>query len=160
MVVAFARISDGSVWAAGGTRLLKINPSTLDTVTVTLPFTANSSWDAWHPGSITASTSENAIFIANNGTFTGGTTIYKYIVGAPSSLASPFITIASGDELYGAGIGYDASNNTLVVTTVQSGGTTHYSVNDLDIYNAGTGALITDLDYTGYWFPAIPVFHH
>jgi uncharacterized protein DUF5074 len=159
MVVAFARTSDGTVWAAGGTSLLRINPATLDTATLPLPFTANSSWDAWHPGSITASTSENAVFIANNGSFTGGTTIYKYIVGTPSSLSAPFITIASGDALYGAGIGYDASNNTLVVNTVQSGGTTHYSVNDLDIYNAGTGALIKDLGYTGYWFPATPVFH-
>jgi hypothetical protein len=159
MAVAFARTSDGTVWAAGGTRLLKIDPTTLDTATVALPFTANNSWAAWHPGSITASTSENAVFIANNGTLTGATTIYKYLVGTPSSLSTPFITIATGKELYGSGIGYDASNNHLVVTTVQSGFTTHFSVNDLDIYNAGTGALISDLGYTGYWFPAIPVFH-
>ena len=159
MVVGFTKTSDGTVWAAGGTSLLKIDPTTLDTATIALPFTVNSSWDAWHPGSITASTSENAVFIANNGTFTGGTTIYKYIVGTPSSVASPFITINSGDELYGSGIGYDASNNTLVVTTVQSGGLNNYSVNDLDIYNAGTGSLISDLNYSGFWFPAIAVFH-
>ena len=159
MTVAFARTSDGAVWCAGGTSLVRIDPVTLATTTVTLPFTANNTWFAWHPGSITASTSQNAVFIANNGTFSGGTTIYKYVVGTPSSLSTPFITIATGKELYGAGIGYDASNNTLVVTTVESGFTTHYSVNDLDIYNAGTGALISDLAYSGYWFPALPVFH-
>lgn len=86
MVVAFTKTSDGSVWAAGGSRLLKINPSTLDTVTVALPFTANSSWAAWHPGSITASTSENAVFIANNATFTGGTTII--LVPGPTGIPS------------------------------------------------------------------------
>jgi hypothetical protein len=160
MTVAFAKTSDGSVWAAGGTRLLKIDSSTLDTVTVALPFTVNNSWAAWHPGSITASTSENAVFIANNATETGATTIYKYIVGTPSSLSAPFININTGDELYGSGIGYDASNNTLVVTTVQSGFGSNFSVNDLDIYNAGTGALNSDLGYSGFWFPAIPVFHH
>ena len=160
MTVAFTRTSDGTVWAAGGTRLLKINPSTLDTATVALPFTVNNQWAAWHPGSITASTSENAVFIANNGTETGATAIYKYIVGTPSSLSTPFINIATGKETYGAGIAYDASADHLVVTTVKSGFGQNYSTNDLDIYNAGTGALISDLGYTGFWFPAIPVFHH
>jgi uncharacterized protein DUF5074 len=159
MTVAFARTTDGTVWAAGGTRLLSINASTLDTATVALPFTVNDQWAAWHPGSITASTAENAVFIGDNGTETGATAIYKYIVGTPSSLSTPFINIASGKETYGAGIGYDASANHLVVTTVKSGFGTNYSVNDLDIYNAGTGALITDLGYTGYYFPAILVFH-
>jgi hypothetical protein len=159
MTVAFARTTDGTVWAAGGTRLLSINASSLDTATVALPFPVNNQWAAWHPGSITASTAENAVFIANNGTETGATTIYKYVVGTPSSLSAPFINIAAGKETYGAGIGYDASANHLIVTTVKSGFGTNYSVNDLDIYNAGTGALISDLGYTGYYFPAVPVFH-
>jgi len=159
MAVAFARTSDGTVWAAGGTSLLKINPTTLDTATVHLPFTANNTWFAWHPGSITASTAENAVFIAANGTFSGGTAIYKYVVGTPSSLSAPFITIAGGKELYGAGIGYDPAFNQLIVTTVQSGFGTNYGVNDLVFYNAGTGALVSDLGYSGYYFPAIPVFH-
>ena len=159
MVVGFAKTSDGSVWCAGGTSLVKIDSSTLATTTVTLPFTANSSWAAWHPGSIAASTAQNAVFIVNNGTWQGGTTIYKYVVGSPSSLLAPFITIATGKETYGAGVGYDASSNRLVVTTVQSGGTTNYSVNDLVIYNAATGALISDLSYSGYWFPSLVVFH-
>ena len=160
MTVGFTKTTDGSVWAAGGTRLLKMDSSTLDTVTVALPFTVNNTWAAWHPGSITSSTSENAVFIANNGTETGATAIYKYIVGTPSSLSTPFINITSGKETYGSGIGYDASNNTLVVTTVQSGFGNNFSVNDLDVYNAGTGALNSDLGYSGFWFPAIPVFHH
>jgi len=159
VVVGFTKTTDGAVWCAGGTTLTRIDPSTLATTTVTLPFTANNSWAAWHPGSITASTSQNAIFIVNNGTSTGGTTIYKYVVGVPSSLSAPFITIASGNETYGSGVGYDASSDRLVVTTVQSGGTTHYSVNDLVIYNATTGAQISDLPYSGFWFPSIMVFH-
>ena len=68
VVVGFTKTTDGAVWCAGGTTLTRIDPSTLATTTVTLPFTANNSWAAWHPGSITASTSQNAIFIVNNGT--------------------------------------------------------------------------------------------
>jgi hypothetical protein len=159
IVVGFAKTTDGAVWCAGGTTLYRIDPATLNTTTVTLPFTANSPWLAWHPGSIVASTSQNAVFIVNNSTWQGGTTIYKYIVGTPSSLSSPFITIASGKETYGSCIGYDASNNTLVATTVEQGLTVHYSVNDLVIYDAATGSQLSDLPYDNYWFPSLPVFH-
>ncbi|OQP38676.1 hypothetical protein A4H97_18330 [Niastella yeongjuensis] len=159
IAVGFAKTADGAVWCAGGTSLVRIDPVTLTTTTVTLPFTANNSWGAWHPGSITASTTANEIFLANNATFAGATTIYKYVVGNSSSLSAPFITIASGKETYGSGVGYDASNNTVVVTTVEQGFTTHFSVNDLVIYNAATGSQISDLPYSGYWFPSIAVFH-
>jgi len=159
VAVGFTKTTDGAVWCAGGTTLTRIDPTTLATTTVTLPFTAYDSWAAWHPGSIVASTSQNAVFIVANGTWQGGTTIYKYVVGSPSSLSTPFVTIPSTRQTYGAGIGYDASNDHLVVTEVQAGGTTNYSVNDLVIYNATTGALISDLPYNGYWFPTIMVFH-
>jgi len=159
MVVGFTKTTDGAVWCAGGTSLVRIDPVTLTTTTVTLPFTANSSWAAWHPGSITASTTQNAVFIVANTTWQGGTTIYKYVVGNPGSLSSPFINIAAGKETYGSGVGYDHSNNTLVVTTVEQGLTTHYAVNDLVIYDATTGSQISDLPYNGYWFPSIAVFH-
>lgn len=159
MVVGFTKTSDGAVWCAGGTSLVRIDPTTLNTTTVTLPFTANSSWGAWHPGSIAASTTANEVFIVANATFSGGTAIYKYVVGNPSSLTSPFITIASGKETYGSGIGYDASNNTVVVTTVEQGFTTHFAVNDLVIYDAASGSQLSDLAYNGYWFPSLPVFH-
>jgi hypothetical protein len=159
MLVAFAKTPDGSVWAAGGTSLVKINSTTLATTTITVPFTVYGSWDAWHPGSITASTTENAVFFAKNNTWYGGTTIYKYIDGNAASLNAPFVTLAAGKELYGSGVAYNASNNQLVVNTVQSGFGVNYSTNDLDFYNAGTGALVTDLPFTGYYFPAIVVFH-
>jgi hypothetical protein len=159
MLVAFAKTPDGSVWAAGGTSLVKINPATLAVTTITVPFTVYGSWVAWHPGSITASTTQNAIFFAKNGTWNGGTTIYKYIDGNAASLNAPFITIATGKELYGSGVAYNASNNQLVVNTVKSGFGTNYSVNDLDFYDTTSGALISDLPFSGYYFPAVVVFH-
>lgn len=158
MVVAFTKTPDGSVWAAGGTSLIKINPSTLAVTTITLPFTANGTWFAWHPGSITASTQNNTVYIANNGTFSGGTTIYRYIDGNAASLTSPFITIPAGKELYGSGVGYVPQTNQLAITTVKSGFGTNYGVNDLYFYDLN-GTQVGDLQYSGYYFPAIPVFH-
>lgn len=159
MLVAFAKTPDGSVWAAGGTSLVKINPSTLAVTTITVPFTVNGSWAAWHPGSITASTTSNTIYLAQNNTWYGGTNIYRYIDGNTASLSTPFITLPAGKELYGSGVAYNPSTGQLVVNTVQSGFGTNYSVNDLDFYNSSTGALISDLPFSGFYFPATVVFH-
>ncbi|WP_426667738.1 DUF5074 domain-containing protein [Mucilaginibacter sp. McL0603] len=159
MLVAFAKTPDGSVWTAGGTSLIKINSTTLATTTVAVPFTVFGSWAAWHPGSITASSTENAIFLADNNTWFGGTTIYKYIDGNAASLNTPFITLATGKELYGSGLGYNPALSQLVVNTVKSGFGTNYSTNDLDFYNATTGALIKDVPFSGYYFPATYAFH-
>lgn len=159
MLVGFAVTPDGSVWVAGGKSLNKINPADLSMTTITLPFTAYGSWAAWHPGSITASTKENTVFIAANKSFSGGTTIYKYTDGNAASLTSPLVTIATGKELYGKGVAYNASTNQLVVNTVESGFTTHFAANDLDFYDVSNGSLIKDIPFTGYYFPATIVFH-
>jgi hypothetical protein len=116
-------------------------------------------WAAWHPGSITPSTTENAIFLADNNTWYGGTTIYKYIDGNAASLNAPFITLAAGKELYGSGLGYNPGLSQLVVNTVKSGFGTNYSTNDLDFYNATTGALVKDVPFSGYYLPATYAFH-
>jgi hypothetical protein len=159
MLVAFTKSKDGAVWAAGGTQLVRIDPATLAVQTVTVPFQIYGSWAAWHPGSITASTTENVIFIARNGTFSGGTQIYKYTAANSASFTTPFITIPTGRELYGSGIGYSVGHDQLIVCTVHSGFTTNYSFNDLVIYNAATGVQVKDIAYNGYYFPSIAVFH-
>lgn len=159
LTVGFAKTPDGSIWAAGGTSLVKINSTSLAVTTVTLPFTVNDSWGAWHPGSITASTKENSIFIAKNDIYSGANTIYKYTDGNAASLTSPFITTATGKITYGAGIAYNAFTNQLVVTTIEAGYGTHDSVNDLDFYDPTTGALIKDIGYNGFFYPATPVFN-
>lgn len=159
MEVGFARSKDGAIWAAGGTQLVRIDPATLAVQSIAVPFTVNGSWGAWHPGSITASTTENAIFLAKNGPYSGGTEIYKYTAGNNASFTTPFITIPAGKELYGAGLGYNTKLNQLIITTVKSGYGTNYSVNDLYFYDASSGAQSKDISYTGYYFPATPVFH-
>jgi len=157
--VAFARSKDGAIWAAGGNQLVRIDPATLDVQNITVPFTVNGSWGAWHPGSIAASTTENTIFLAKNGPYSGGTEIYKYTPGNSTSFTTPFITVPAGKELYGAGLAFNAKLNQLVVSTVKSGYGINYSVNDLFFYDASSGSQTKDIPYTGYYFPATFVFH-
>ncbi|RFZ94317.1 DUF5074 domain-containing protein [Mucilaginibacter conchicola] len=159
VVVGFAVTPDGSVWAGGDTKLEKINPTSLEVTDVTVPFTINGSWGAWHPGSITASTRENTVFIANNGPYGGGTTIYKYVDGNAASVANAFITVNENNELYGKGLAYNSTTNLLMVNTVESGYGTHFAANTLLSYHAGTGAKTGSIAFTGYYFPATYAFH-
>ena len=159
ITVGFAKAMDGSIWAAGDSDLIRIDPASLDTSEVALPFEINGTLGFWHPGSMTASTTENAVFIGYNTYYGGATTIYKYSIGNAVSVSAPWLNVPAGKEIYGSGIAYDKSRNQLILTTVQSGYGANYANNDLDMYDAGTKAIARDLSYIGYFFPALPVFH-
>lgn len=169
ITVGFAVTTDGAIWAAGSaldsvgnitdSLLVKIDPATLDTSNVRLPFDVNGTFGFWHSGSIVASKKENAVFLAYNVPYEDGTTIYKYNVGDPASIATPFITISFDHELYGQGIGYDAAHNQLIATTIQSGFGNNSAYNDLDFYDGTVRMPLRDIPYKGYYFPAKLVFH-
>lgn len=155
--LCFAKGKDGAVYAANTDSLLRIDPTTLARTAIKLPFTTPSPWGAWRHSAITASTVDSAIFIVKNNGFTGGTTLYRYVIGNAASLTTPFITLPTGQYFYGAGAAYDAHNNTLVLTTINGAYTG--SVNTVLRYNASTGALINSNVYNGWYFPAMPFFH-
>jgi len=155
--LCFAQGTDGAVYAANTDSLIRIDATTLARSAVKLPFSTPSPWGAWRHSAITASTVDNAIFIVKNNGFAGGTTLYRYVIGNPSSLTTPFITLPAGQYFYGAGAAYDKSNNTLVITTLNGAYTG--DINTVLRYNASTGALINSTVYNGWYFPAMPVFH-
>lgn len=156
MVLGFAETEDGSIWVAGGTELLKINPATLETEEIALGFQVYGSWGAWHPASISAS--DNHVFIAKNAFFSGGNEIYKYD-GKHTSLEEPFISLPESEILYGAGLGYNPVTGQLLVNTVRKGFGENFSYNNLYFYDPETGGLRKSESFSGYYFPAVPVFH-
>lgn len=155
----FAKTSDGSIWASGGTKLVKIHPTTLDTTVVTLPFTVGNTWGAWNDGTMTAASNGNTVYLAKTQSWgAGGNQIYRYIQGNPSSLSSVFITLPAGKEFYGSGVRYNASRNEITVTAVQSGFGQNYKFNSLYFYNT-SGILIKTVNYTHFYFPASMIFN-
>lgn len=156
-IVGFTRTIDGAVWAAGGQKLFKINPVDLTVETINVSFPIYGSWAAWHPGSISASTKENAVFFARNATWYGGKEVYKYIPGNAASLQTPFITLPAGKELYGSGVAYNQKLDKVILNTVQSGFGQNYKYNNMYIHNANTGALNETYTYEGFYFPSILV---
>jgi hypothetical protein len=155
--VGFAVTPDGAVYSAGDSDLVRIDPSTLDTTMVALPFPVINTQGYWQPGCITASTTSNTVFVgAYNPTLYAGTGIYQYVYGNPLSVTNPFINIATGKMLYAAGMGFDPIKQNLVVTTIPQN---YGPNNDLDFYSPTSAVLSDDVSYTGYFYPAIPVFH-
>jgi hypothetical protein len=155
MVVGFARTPDGAIWAAGNKLLVRIDPATLAVQNISLPFDLYDTWGAWHTGSITASTTENAVFFAKNGLYDSGTEIYKYTSGTSVS-STPFITVPTGKMLYGAGLAYNTKLNQLVVNAVNAD---YSNGTDLYFYNATSGAIIKVVASAKSYYPAMPVFH-
>ncbi len=153
--VGFAVTPDGAVWAAGSTDLVRIDPSTLDTTMIPLPFTVYSSSGFWHAGSLAASTTENSVFIAANGQYGQASAIYKYVSGNAASVQNPFITLAGNYTTYGNGIGFDPIKQNLVLLTLDGS----YANNELDFYNPSSASMSSTLSFSGYYFPTISVFH-
>ncbi|HWV66549.1 DUF5074 domain-containing protein [Chitinophaga sp.] len=158
--VGFTRTPDGTVWAARNNMLFAINANNLAIDTVTVPFPVYGSWGAWNAGMLSASTTENAVFIGKTNSWgAGGTEVYKYAVGNANSLNTPFVTIPAGREMYGTGVRYNPGNNTIVVTDVKSGYGDNYKNNTLYIYDASSGGLKKSVNYTGFFFTSMPLFN-
>lgn len=154
--LAFAAGKDGAVYATNADSLIRINPATLTRTAVKLGFTVPSPWGAWRHAGISASTQDSVIYIVRNVGFTGGTQLYRYVIGNAASLTTPFITLPSGQYFYGAGAAYNKEKNELVVTTIN--GSMTGSINRVLIYDATTTTLKKTLTYNGWFFPAMPVF--
>lgn len=158
VTMGFAQTPNGKVWYTGGKYLYQIDPQTLVKDSVDLKFTTYASWGAWHPSSIVASTKENAIYILKNGSFSGGSEVYKYVLGNNASIDAPLITNPAKQIFYGKGIGFDSKQNQIIIQTVQSGFGANFAINNLFFYDP-TGNLKKTIAYDGYYFPSVTVFN-
>ena len=152
---------DGSVWIGAGSRLVKVDPYTLDTEDITLPSGVEvpAPWFAWTANSFCASTTENALFWAKPGGWSGSNIIFKYIIGDETSLNEPFITIETGMELYGGGLRVHPVTNQVYATAKKSGWGDNSLTNTLYVFDGTTGDELSAHPMEPYyWFPALPVF--
>ncbi|RBL91417.1 DUF5074 domain-containing protein [Chitinophaga flava] len=163
----FARTKDGSIWVTGKDSLVKINPVSLAVDRVKLPFKTTNPWAflAWRSGSLTASASGDAVYIAEREAVevigeieVGGTRLYRYQPGNAASLSAPFLTLPAGQYFYGSAVRYNERRKELVVIalTDKFGGSND---NRWLMYDAVTANLKETVRYTGYYFPALPVFY-
>lgn len=178
-----AQSKDGNVWVAGEKGLNKIDPSTL-AVSATTAYPDGGaiygSWGAWNPGSLCASTQNNALYWTGGGSmWGGGKDVIKYDLN--TGKINKVYTLAMSDEgsqmvFYGAGLRVDPLTDNLILTVTHSGWGASYAYNwiyKLDnngnelTHIAVKGDNGTGASWSGnaetwgdkyFWFPAVPVF--
>ncbi|MCD7973856.1 MAG: DUF5074 domain-containing protein [Candidatus Azobacteroides sp.] len=171
-IVTLTRSKDGRVWAARNDAFVKINPYTLETETIAFPegVTIVASWPAWNAGSLCAGVRENVLYFTNQGNFGfNGETVRKYYIDSGEFDPSFFILPDQTDEegkilryrqtFYGAGVRVDPASENLIITTTETGGSSHYQKNWVHIVSGNSGELIDTKELDAYyWFPAMPFF--
>ncbi|MEG2528016.1 MAG: DUF5074 domain-containing protein [Mucinivorans sp.] len=173
---------DGSVWVAGSTKLIKIDPSTLAKEEIDYPAGAKigSSWGAWNAGGLCASTQQNVLYwTSGGGSFGGGKTVIKYDIATRT--ATTIYTLGQGEagvqlEFYGAGLRVDPLSDELILTVKHSGWGASGAYNWIYKLDASGRELLNfkvkgdngsglswagnaaDWDGKYFWFPSIPFF--
>ncbi|MDR1877591.1 MAG: DUF5074 domain-containing protein [Flavobacteriaceae bacterium] len=154
---------DGNVWIGAGSKLIKVNPLTLETEEITVSASISGSWGAWNAGGFCSSTQNNVLYWTSGGGFIGGgNTVIKYDIDT-DTLNTSFYQIPGQEGsynqvFYGAGLRIDPVTDNLVITTTENGYGSHYQKNWVHIVtNEGVLSNTYQLnDY--YWFTALPVF--
>lgn len=154
----FTRAKDGSMWAAGETFLVRIDPRNLEVKELSLPDGAKiyNSWGSWNAGSLCSGVEENVLyFTKSDSEWGGGNAIYRYDI-AEDKLTSWTASTDSEDAFYGAGLGVDPHTGNVVATYVKG-----YDFNDnrLVVFDWKTGKEKSRITYSGYWFPAMLMFN-
>lgn len=153
---------DGFVWIAAKTKLIKVNPVTLEKTEVVLPagIVINDSWGAWNAGGFCASSKTNSLYWALGGTFGGGTKVYRFDIDQPSSINNgPIYTLPDKQIFYGAGIRVHPQSDELYIITTQDGWGGNFEHNWVHRVNGITGEQLEMLKLQQYyWFQALPIF--
>lgn len=162
----------GSVWAANGTKLLKINTSTLVSEEIELGEGLKIYYNPWNyvPSGLKASQAGDAIYFVNASTSgNNGRDIYKYVIAtgrsekfftAPIDVTDPEKPLTYG--VYGAGVAVNPNTGDVYLVYSREGFGTNYLVTD--IYQVGAdGKLKARIPYTResetvYWFPSMLIF--
>ena len=159
----FAQTKDGTLWAANGNKLIKINVETLDYEEVELPNGLSVYYNQWAytPTGLCASITENALYLVQifeEGSSVYGKNIYKYNVETKN--ATLFFSAPAADKsVYGAGVQVDPRNGDVYTIYKEDGWSTHSLNTNIYIANGVTGTQKEVIDYTGtYWFPSTIAF--
>lgn len=160
---------DGNLWlslaASSGsgqadTRIVKINPATLEQTVIECPegiFGPANSWYAWTPDCFCASKQNNVLYWnGGNSSWFSGKTVYKYDID--SNTFSTFIDYnddPDGWQIYGCSFRIDPVTDEAVVSLYKGYGDPTYVVRKYD----NEGKQIAEYSMiSNYWFPSLPVF--
>ena len=160
---------DGNLWLSlasssgsgqADTRIMKVNPYTLETEVIDLPegiYGPANSWYAWTPDCFCASQQQNVLYWnGGNSSWFSGYTIYKYDIDRNEfSTYIDYNGDPDGWQIYGCSFRVSPMGDEAFVSLFKSFGDPTYVVRK---YDADGKQLAEYPMIQNYWFPSLPVF--
>ena len=154
----FAQSKDGSVWAANGNTLFRINTSDLTTENVSLPDGVKVNYNsmAYSPSSLCAATTANALYFVKSDGWNSKDG-YRYDIDAKT--LTKIVSAPAGYSFYGAGLSMNPLNGYVYAIFTEDGFGDHYKNNKILVVDGSSTTTIETIDYSGeFWFPSVIVF--
>ncbi|MDR1880022.1 MAG: Ig-like domain-containing protein [Tannerellaceae bacterium] len=133
---AIAQSRDGTVWAAAGSKLVRINPVSLATEDIPLPVNARMAGSDGR--TFLADAKADALYWVNDG-YANPTSIYRYEAGKASSLDHPFFSLPDPKGVRFTAIGLDNKTGQLFAGAAKATAT---NANILYVVDAENGDLL------------------
>ena len=160
---------DGNLWLSlastsgsgqADTRIMKVNPYTLQTEVIDLPegiYGPANSWYAWTPDCFCASQQQNVLYWnGGNSSWFSGYTVYKYDIDKNEfSTYIDYNGDPDGWQIYGCSFRVSPEGDEAYVSLFKGFGDPTYVVRkyDADGHQQAEYPMIQN-----YWFPSLPVF--
>ena len=167
-ITGFAEAS-GALWAANGSKLVKINTSKLTSEEITLKDDLSVYFNQWAftPTCLQASKAGDALYFVNSVVdgSTYGRDIYKYTIASDAS-SKVFTAPIEGDSkfsAYGCCVNVNPRTGDLYLVYKQDGWGELSLNTDIYVVDASTGQQKQKIAYTSdaetvYWFPSMLIF--
>ncbi|MDY5077212.1 MAG: DUF5074 domain-containing protein [Bacteroidaceae bacterium] len=160
---------DGNLWLSlastsgsgqADTRIMKVNPYTLQTEVIDLPegiYGPANSWYAWTPDCFCASQQQNVLYWnGGNSSWFSGYTVYKYDIDKNEfSTYIDYNGDPDGWQIYGCSFRVSPEGDEAYVSLFKGFGDPTYVVRK---YDADGHQLAEYPMIQNYWFPSLPVF--
>lgn len=153
----FVQTKDGSLWAAGGNTMVRINITTLTTEDIQLPDGVKVNYNsmAYTPSCLSPSPADNAFYFVKADGWSSKEA-YKYDIAGKT--ITKVVTAPAGYSFYGAGLAVNPHTGNVYATFTEDGWGDHYKNNKIIVTDEKKGTSET-IDYSGtFWFPSVLVF--
>lgn len=153
----FAQSKDGSLWAANGNTLIKINTTDLTTENISLPDGTEVYYNSTYtPSGLRASTTANALYFAKSD---GRTSKDGYRYDIDTKTLTKIVSAPEGYSFYGSCLSVNPANGYVYATFIEEGWGDHSKNCKILVVNGSNATTIETIDYSGqFWFPSVIVF--
>lgn len=153
----FAQSKDGSLWAANGNTLIRINTTDLTTENVSLPDGVEVYYNSTYtPSCLRASTTANTLYFTKSD---GQNSKNGYRYDIDTKTLTKIVSAPEGYSFYGSCLSVNPANGYVYATFIEDGWGDHSKNCKILVVDGSSTTTIETIDYSGeFWFPSVIVF--